>query len=206
MLNITNRARASVHLATVRKGWTNRIKSHPREPILSPNSDSGRIRLGMIQRCNCNVDGLRVFIVLKEQRRPATTGKRAQSVGVANLAQLSRKELDIIPGDLAPSHKRCRARPPAIDTMTITQTRRGRVQPITNPAAQTTPLNFCAHSTPGWVSLAEGSLPLNSLRSHAVIATTPTIMNFFAARIAIQMPLKKPSFAAMPPATSAASP
>src|ERR1700745_2517222 len=45
-----------------------------------------------------------------------------------------------------------------------------------------------------------------SLRNHAPMATTATMMSFFAAKIATQSPLKNHSFAATPPATSAARP
>lgn len=46
----------------------------------------------------------------------------------------------------------------------------------------------------------------NSFFTHAATATRPTITTFFAASTATISPLKRPAFAASPPATSAAMP
>src|SRR5204863_1838721 len=46
----------------------------------------------------------------------------------------------------------------------------------------------------------------NSLRTQAATATTAMMTNFLAPRRKIQSPLKRPSFAATPPATNAAMP
>jgi hypothetical protein len=56
-------------------------------------------------------------------------------------------------------------------------------------------------STPGMA----GGVP-KSLRMNAVRATTPMMTNFLAPRSKTQSPLNRPSFAATPPATSAAIP
>ncbi len=127
-------------------GETRRIERHPGQPVFRPNGHFRRVGFGLIERANCYVDPLAIFMILEEERRPAAGGRRTQPISMLHLPDFSGKKLDLLAPERTPGDEGRSTCPPTIKTMAVAHLFRRLECSVTHAAAQTSAAdNFYTH-------------------------------------------------------------
>jgi len=122
-------------LAAFRKFWQRLVKGDPRQLIFEPDRFLRRKRRGIIERRDRHINDLGIFRVLEKQMRPATRGERTNPVRMRNLARLTFCHGEIFARHRPPGYVRRTGASPAIDAVTIAQSKRPTLQHVSCPAA-----------------------------------------------------------------------
>ena len=112
------------------------VDHHPGQFIFEKDCFLRWKRSWIVERCDREIDRLRVFTVFKKQMRPATRGKRTKPIRVRNRARFALCHDQILPRHRSPLHGgRARAFS-AINAMTIDQCNWPALQYVPCPAAK----------------------------------------------------------------------
>jgi len=113
------------------------VDHNPRQFIFEEDRFLRRKRSRIIERRNCNVDGVRVFAVFEKQMGTATPGKRTDSIRVWNLAWFAVRHDQVLARHRTP-HDMGRTRAfLAINAMTVDQRNWLSFQNVSCPTANT---------------------------------------------------------------------
>ena len=96
----------------------------------------------IVEGCNREIDRVRVLAVFEKQMSAATRGKRTNPIRARNLARFALCHDQILARHRSPLHIRPTGASPAIDAMTIDQSKRSTLQQVSCPAANASTSEF----------------------------------------------------------------
>src|SRR5207244_11666110 len=122
-------------LRCFREGRNRLVEHNPWQLIFEEDRFLRRKRCRVVERCNREIDRVRIFAVFEKQMRAATRGERSNPIRIRNLARFTLCHDQVLARHRSPLHIRRTGASPAIDAMTIDQCRWQTLQHVSCPTA-----------------------------------------------------------------------